>query len=80
MCPGAEPRWCWIKTEREAGAGPQASWFGFGLGLGMAFCRSLLGSRRGGRDAVLIPLCVNVSEQHRRRVWEAWESIATKWQ
>lgn len=49
MCPGAEPRWCWIKTEREAGADPQTSCFGFGLGLGMAVCRSLLGSRRGGR-------------------------------
>ena len=23
MCPGAEPRWCWIKTETEAGADPQ---------------------------------------------------------
>jgi hypothetical protein len=39
MCLGAEPRWCWINTEREAGADPQTSCFGFGLGLGMAVCR-----------------------------------------
>jgi hypothetical protein len=26
----------------------------------------------GGRDAMLIPLCTNVSDQHRRVVWEAW--------
>src|SRR5262249_22528557 len=26
------------------------------------------------RDAVLIALSVNVTDQHRRRVWEAWES------
>jgi hypothetical protein len=49
MCPGAEPRWCWDKTEREAGAGPQTSCFGFGLGLGITVGRSLLSRRRGGR-------------------------------
>src|SRR5262249_6085567 len=27
----------------------------------------------GGRDAVLIPLCANISDKHRRVVWEAWE-------
>ena len=27
----------------------------------------------GGRDAGLIPLCVNTTDQHRRVVWEAWE-------
>jgi hypothetical protein len=32
------------------------------------------GSGASRRDAVLIPLCVNVTDQHRRRVWEAWES------
>jgi hypothetical protein len=26
----------------------------------------------GGRDAILIPLCVNPTDLHRRRVWEAW--------
>ena len=35
MCLGAEPWWCWIKTETEAGADPQTSCFGFGLGLGL---------------------------------------------
>lgn len=28
----------------------------------------------GGRDAVLIPLCVNTSDVHRRVVWEAWQA------
>jgi len=29
----------------------------------------------GGRDAVLIPLCCNTTDQHRRRVWLAWRNI-----
>jgi hypothetical protein len=29
----------------------------------------------GGRDAVLIPLCCNITDQHRRRVWLAWRNI-----
>jgi hypothetical protein len=28
----------------------------------------------GGRDAILLPLCCNTIDLHRRRVWEAWNA------
>jgi hypothetical protein len=32
----------------------------------------------GGRDAVLVPLCVDVTRPHRRKVWEAWSTKHTR--